>query len=171
MQALLTVPTPVPEFNTSILKHEHNIPTQFIWPDDEKPGSQTPPELQVPPIDLGGFLSGDPVAVSNSTRLANEACKKHGFFLVFNHGVDSKLLAKAHEAMDVFFEQPFSQKQRALRKQGDHCGYASSFVGRFATKLPWKETLSFPYSADHKSSNMVEDYFFNKMGSEFQEFG
>ncbi|XP_021717609.1 gibberellin 20 oxidase 1-like isoform X2 [Chenopodium quinoa] len=174
MQTLLTLPPSNQEislFDTSILKHEHNIPTQFIWPDEEKPCSQPPPELEVPPIDLGGFLSGDPVAVSNATSLANEACEKHGFFLVVNHGVNSKLLDKAHEVMNQFFEKPISQKQRALRKPGDHCGYSSSFVGRFTTKLPWKETFSFRYSADDKASNMVENYILNSMGTEFQEFG
>lgn len=174
MQSLLTLPPPVTaisSFDTSLLKDEHNIPAPFIWPDDEKPCSKTPPELVVPPIDLGGFLSGDPAAVSKATRLANEACQKHGFFLVVNHGISSELLAKAHEAMDHFFRKPFSQKQRALRKHGDHCGYSSSFIGRFTTKLPWKETLSFRYSADDKASNMVENYILNLMGTEFQEFG
>ncbi|KNA25930.1 hypothetical protein SOVF_002130 isoform A [Spinacia oleracea] len=176
MQPLLTIPPPLPTtslFDTSFLKHEDNIPSQFIWPDDEKPCSETPPELEVPPIDLGGFLSGDPVAVSKATTLANEACKKHGFFLIVNHDIDFELLAKAHEAMDYFFSQPFSQKQKALRKQGDHCGYASSFLGRFATKLPWKETLSFRYydDDDDKSSKMVQNYISNLMGTDFQEFG
>lgn len=158
-------------FDATVLEHEHNIPSQFVWPDDEKPCSQPPPELVVPPIDLGEFLSGDSIAVSRATTIANEACKRHGFFLVVNHGVDSKLLAEAHKAMDFFFRMPLSQKQRAQRKKGDHCGYASSFVGRFSTKLPWKETLSFQYSADEEASNMVENYFLSVLGIEFREFG
>ncbi|MBA0757983.1 hypothetical protein Gotri_021026, partial [Gossypium trilobum] len=36
-----------------------------------------------------------------------------------------------------------SEKQKAKRKVGESYGYASSFVGRFSSKLPWKETLSF----------------------------
>ncbi|XP_074263229.1 gibberellin 20 oxidase 1-like [Silene latifolia] len=158
-------------FDTSNFQDKHNIPTQFIWPDDEKPCSQRPPELDVAPIDLGEFLSGDPLAVSNATRLVNEACRKHGFFSVMNHSVDSKLLTKAQEAMDFFFGRPISQKQKAQRKHGDHCGYASGFVGRFTTKLPWKETLSFQYSADDTSLNSVENYIVNVMGDEFHEFG
>ncbi|KAL2892343.1 Gibberellin 20 oxidase 1 [Bienertia sinuspersici] len=174
MQALVTHPPPVtatPLFDTSALKHEHNIPSQFIWPHDEQPCAETPPELEVPPIDLEGFLSGDKAAMSRATTLVNEACKKHGFFLVVNHAIDSKLIAKAHEAMDHFFCKPYSQKQSALRKPGHHCGYASSFVGRFTSKLPWKETLSFRYSADDEDSNMVENYILDLMGTEFQEFG
>ncbi|KAI4320049.1 hypothetical protein MLD38_033571 [Melastoma candidum] len=60
---------------------------------------------------------------------------------------------------------------RAQRKPGEHCGYASSFTGRFQTKLPWKETLSFNYSAEEDASNCVEDYLVNTMGDQFKQFG
>ncbi|XP_058223339.1 gibberellin 20 oxidase 1-D-like isoform X1 [Rhododendron vialii] len=160
-------------FDSSILRHEHNIPSQFIWPDHEKPSPDPPPELHVPPIDMGAFLSGDPVAVSNATRLVNEACKKHGFFQVINHGVSLELISEAHKNMDLFFGMSLLEKMRAERKNGDHCGYASSFTGRFSSKLPWKETLSFGYcdDRDHRSFNMVEDYFLSKLGEDFTQFG
>lgn len=164
-------------FDASVLRCQSSIPSQFIWPDEEKPCSK-PPELLVPPVDLGGFLSGDTVAVSNATRLANEACRKHGFFLVVNHGVDSQLVSEAHKNMDYFFNLSLSEKQRAQRKVGDHCGYASSFTGRFSTKLPWKETLSFRYcdeddddDNDDHTSRVVEKYILNVMGEHFEQFG
>ena len=156
-------------FDESLMPNQSNIPSQFIWPDHEKP-CLTPPELRIPPIDLKAFLSGDPQAVSAICAEANEACKKHGFFLVVNHGVDSKLIAQAHKLIDDFFCMQLSQKQKAQRKIGEHCGYANSFIGRFSSKLPWKETLSFHYSAD-KSSKSVEDYFLNVMGEDFRKFG
>ncbi|XP_015877976.3 gibberellin 20 oxidase 1 [Ziziphus jujuba] len=157
-------------FDASVLSRQSNIPTQFIWPDDEKPCINAP-EFHVPLINLGGFLSGDPVAVKEASRLVHEACQKHGFFLVVNHGVDPKLIADAHRYMDDFFELPLCEKQRAQRKVGEHCGYASSFTGRFSTKLPWKETLSFRYSAEPNSSNAIQDYFCNAMGDNFKQFG
>lgn len=157
-------------FDASVLRHQTHIPEQFIWPDDEKPCPNAP-ELQVPLIDLGGFLSGDPVAASEASRLVGEACRKHGFFLVVNHGVDSKLIADAHSCMDNFFELPLCEKQKAQRKVGEHCGYASSFTGRFSAKLPWKETLSFRYTAEESSSNVVRDYLLRTMGDEFEQFG
>ncbi|KAH7524941.1 hypothetical protein FEM48_Zijuj06G0172600 [Ziziphus jujuba var. spinosa] len=147
-------------FDSSVLQHESNIPSQFIWPDHEKPGSDAP-ELEVPPIDLKGFLSGDSLAISNASRLVNEACRKHGFFHVVNHGVDPQLIEKAHKYMDLFFGMALSEKQKAQRKIGEHCGYASSFTGRFTSKLPWKETLSLRYCPDEQSSNIVEDYIVN----------
>lgn len=157
-------------FDASVLRHQYNIPSQFIWPDEEKPGNNTR-ELSVPLIDLGGFLSGDPAAGMEATRLVREACLKHGFFLVVNHGVDAKLISEAHGKMDSFFGLPLSEKQRAQRKVGELCGYASSFTGRFSSKLPWKETLSFSYSAEKNSSNAVQEYLQNKMGENFSEFG
>lgn len=157
-------------FDAAVLRHQSNIPTQFIWPDHEKPCVNAP-EFQVPLIDLGSFLSHDPVAVNEASRLVDEACRKHGFFLVVNHGVDSTLISEAHRYMDNFFELPLSEKQRAQRKAGEHCGYASSFTGRFSTKLPWKETLSFSYSAEVNSSSAVQDYLCNVMGENFKQFG
>ncbi|XP_027367075.1 gibberellin 20 oxidase 2-like isoform X2 [Abrus precatorius] len=157
-------------FDASVLRHQLNIPTQFVWPDEEKAKLDVP-ELVVPFIDLGGFLSGDPIAAMEASRLVGEACQKHGFFLVVNHGIDKHLISHAHLYMDHFFDLPLSQKQRAQRKAGEHCGYASSFTGRFSSKLPWKETLSFQYSADKDSSNLVKDYLCHKMGKEFEQFG
>lgn len=159
-------------FDASVLQYETNIPSQFIWPDHEKPRLHQPlPPLVVPPIDLKGFLSGEPLAISNATRLINEACQKHGFFLVVNHGIDRKLINEAHENVNRFFGMPLSEKQRVEKKVGDYCGYASSFTNRFSSKLPWKETLSFRYSADQQSSYRVEDYFLNIMGEDFRQFG
>ncbi|CAL5323107.1 unnamed protein product [Camellia sinensis] len=169
-------PPPLPKddqplvFDASVLRHEQNIPAQFIWPDHEKP-CPTAPELSVPLVDLGGFLSGDPKAAAEASRVVGEACRKHGFFLVVNHGVDATLISDAHSNMDSFFELPLCEKQRVQRKVGEHCGYASSFTGRFSSKLPWKETLSFRYSAEENCSSIVNDYFMNRMGENFVQFG
>ncbi|KAI6672269.1 hypothetical protein NL676_000175 [Syzygium grande] len=148
-------------FDASVLQHQFDIPKQFIWPDEEKPCANAP-DLPVPlrPERLHGGI-----------KARGEACQKYGFFLAVNHGVDAGLISDAHKLMDRFFGLPLSEKQRAQRKLGEHCGYASSFTGRFSSKLPWKETLSFCYSAEKSSSNVVEDYFKNTMGEEFEQFG
>ncbi|KAJ4727066.1 Gibberellin 20-oxidase [Melia azedarach] len=73
--------------------------------------------------------------------------------------------------MDFFFGMPLSEKQKAQRKLGEHCGYASSFTGRFSSKLPWKETFSFRYCTDAESSDTVEKYIVSKMGEDFRQFG
>ncbi|KAL2227137.1 gibberellin 20 oxidase 1-D [Sesamum indicum] len=158
-------------FDATVLQHESSIPPQFVWPDHEKPNCSHTPELQVPFVDLGGFLSGDHDASIRASELVGEACRKHGFFLVVNHGVDANLISDAHHYMDCFFEQPLHEKQRAQRKLGEHCGYASSFTGRFSSKLPWKETLSFEYSAQEGSSHIVEEYFQRTLGQDFAHLG
>ncbi|XVE77013.1 hypothetical protein DITRI_Ditri13aG0027800 [Diplodiscus trichospermus] len=155
-------------FDASIISSESNIPAQFIWPDHEKPSLEVP-ELEIPAIDMGVLLSGDPLAVSKAAELINEACKKHGFFLVVNHGVDSGLIDKAHQCMDFFFGLKLSEKQKAQRKVGESYGYASSFIGRFSSKLPWKETLSLPYTPG--CQNIVEHYFLSVMGEGFRDIG
>ncbi|XAR66187.1 Ent-kaurene synthase [Bertholletia excelsa] len=170
-----TIPsTPQPPehlvFDAGELRLRLDIPAQFIWPDHEKP-SDTAPELPVPLVDLGAFLSGDPAAAEEVSRVVGEACRKHGFFLVVNHGVDMGLISDAHLYMDSFFELPITEKQRAQRKLGEHCGYASSFTGRFTSKLPWKETLSFRFSTEENPSGIVRDYFRSTMGEDFVPFG
>lgn len=174
-------------FNPSVLNLQHNIPSQFIWPDDEKPSIDAP-ELDVPLIDLQNFLSDSHSSSSSSlsssssssfsssftleaTRLISEACNKHGFFLVVNHGISEDLISDAHDYMSRFFDMPLSDKQRVLRKSGESCGYASSFTGRFSTKLPWKETLSFRFCDDRNRPNTVQDYFCDALGHEFEPFG
>lgn len=157
-------------FDAQVLRYQSSIPQQFIWPDHEKPSANAP-ELQVPLIDLGGFLSGNPDAAVEASRLVGEACQKHGFFLVVNHGVDKTLIARALNYVDNFFELPLSEKQKAQRKVGECCGYASSFTGRFSSKLPWKETLSFSYKAEKNPSEHIEQYFHDRMGEDFAKFG
>jgi gibberellin 20-oxidase len=157
-------------FDASFLKNQLHIPQQFIWPDEEKPCMNVK-ELDVPLIDLKNFLSGDPIAAMEASKIIGEACEKHGFFLVVNHAIDAKLIEHAHSNMNDFFEVPLSQKQRAQRKTGEHCGYASSFTGRFSSKLPWKETLSFQFSDEKNSPKIVKDYLCNTLGEDFEQFG
>ncbi|KAL4378774.1 hypothetical protein GQ457_02G031020 [Hibiscus cannabinus] len=156
-------------YDELILGTKSDVPSQFLWPDEEKP-SLDAPELVIPTIDMGVVsCGGDPLALSKAAEAVNEACKKHGFFLVVNHGVDSNLMDKALEYMDLFFGLQLSEKQKAQRKLGESYGYANSFVGRFSSKLPWKETLSFQYRPD--TPNIVEHYMVNRMGEDFRDIG
>ncbi|KFK26790.1 gibberellin 20-oxidase [Arabis alpina] len=157
--------TPPLIFNPTLLNLQSQIPNQFIWPDEEKPSTDIP-ELNVPFIDLSSQDS-----TLEASRLIAEACTKHGFFLVVNHGVSESLVSEAHRFMDRFFDMPLAGKQRAQRKPGESCGYASSFTGRFSTKLPWKETLSFRFSNENSGSRTVQDYFSDTSGQEFEQFG
>ncbi|PKA60080.1 Gibberellin 20 oxidase 1-B [Apostasia shenzhenica] len=155
-------------FDAELLNREKEIPARFVWPEDEKPTPDADEELKVPLIDLAGFLSGRPEASEDVARLVGEACGKHGFFQVVNHGISPELVTAAHRCVEAFFSMPLREKQRAQRKPGESCGYASSFTGRFSAKLPWKETLSFRFSP---SSSLVQDFFVRTLGDEFRHFG
>lgn len=155
-------------FDAALLSCQSGIPAQFVWPEEDKPTPDATEELVVPLIDLRAFLSGSPDAASEVSRQVGEACKSHGFFQVINHGIDPDLLTEAHSCVQAFFSMPLSEKQRAQRKPGESCGYASSFTGRFSSRLPWKETLSFRFSS---SSDTALDYFIETLGEEFRHFG
>ncbi|MCL7023062.1 hypothetical protein MKW94_020849 [Papaver nudicaule] len=72
--------------------------------------------------------------------------------------------------MDKFFSQPLTEKLKAQGKPGELCGYASSFTGRFSTKLPWKETLSMRFTPQEQE-NDHKIYMLQKMGDSFLDFG
>ncbi|KAK7390068.1 hypothetical protein VNO78_25367 [Psophocarpus tetragonolobus] len=151
----------------SFTENKSHMPTEFVWPDEDK-AEEGIPELDIPPIDLKGFLSGDQQAVATICQRVNEACKRHGFFLAVNHGVDPNLLARAHALSEEFFSRPHSEKLQLQRKLGEASGYANSFIGRFASKLPWKETLSFQFIHDTKT---VQNYFQNVKDQDFSHYG
>ncbi|KAF8708836.1 hypothetical protein HU200_030226 [Digitaria exilis] len=158
-------------FDASRLSAQSDIPQEFIWPSDESPTPEAAEELAVPLIDLSGGAANPEVV-----RQVGDACALHGFFQVVNHGIDPELVADAHRCMDAFFTRPLAEKQRAQRRPGDSCGYASSFTGRFATKLPWKETLSFrsysPASAGgEQQQEVVLDYFVRTLGEDYRRHG
>ncbi|KAJ3688835.1 hypothetical protein LUZ61_017999 [Rhynchospora tenuis] len=153
-------------FDASVLSHEHNIPNQFIWPSEEAPKPDSAEELIVPLIDLSLHRTQESCQL---VQLVRSACERHGFFQVVNHGIDPELLQQAHRCAESFFQMPLMEKQRAQRRPGESCGYASSFTGRFASKLPWKETLSFRFS-DQKQS-IVEDYFVDTLGEAYRHTG
>ncbi|KAG0497029.1 hypothetical protein HPP92_001720 [Vanilla planifolia] len=157
------------EFDASVLNRQPEMPPQFEWSEGEKPTPDDYEEFPVPVVDIGEFLSGRKESVAEVVRQVGEACGEHGFFEVVNHGIATELLDQAHRCVEAFFTMPLREKQRAQRKPEEICGYASSFTGRFSSKLPWKETLSFCFSPS--SPTIVLDYFVRTLGEDFRHFG
>ncbi|XP_010270330.1 PREDICTED: gibberellin 20 oxidase 1-B [Nelumbo nucifera] len=155
-------------FDSSLLRKQPNIPTEFIW----SHGDLIYPleELREPLVDLRGFLNGDEMATNHAAELVRAACLSHGFFQVINHGVDAHLIQAAHHHMDAFFKLPITQKLRARRKPGGMWGYSGAHADRFSSSLPWKETLSFGFD-DHSCETMVTDYFKSVLGEDFEQTG
>lgn len=145
------------------------MPEDFIWPDEFK-ASEPVPELPVPHIDMKKFLSGNESDVEEAARVVDKACRKHGFFVVVNHGVDMNMMKDVHECMDEFFSLPLEVKEKAHRKVGENFGYANSFIGRFSNKLPWKETFSVRSLADENLPTAY-NYVCEALGQEFSHHG
>uniref|UniRef100_J3MIV6 Non-haem dioxygenase N-terminal domain-containing protein n=1 Tax=Oryza brachyantha TaxID=4533 RepID=J3MIV6_ORYBR len=157
-------------FDAAILSKQEAIPAQFVWPADEAPAADdgAVEEIAIPVVDLGEFLAAGSGGIA---RAVAEACERHGFFQVVNHGVDPALLAEAYRCCDAFYARPLAEKQRARRRAGENHGYASSFTGRFDCKLPWKETMSFNCSAAPENARVVADYFVGVLGEEYRHMG
>ncbi|XP_020256789.1 gibberellin 20 oxidase 1-B-like [Asparagus officinalis] len=151
-------------FDASVLSRKPDIPTELVWSEKDRPTSDSFDELDLPVIDLASFFSGNDETALEIAKQVGEACAKHGFFLLTNHGVDEGLLEEAQRRTEGFFRMSLEEKERVKRKAGEIFGYASSFTGRFASNLPWKETLSIP-------TNAAEEYIVKTLGDDFQQYG
>ncbi|KAH7685332.1 Ent-kaurene synthase protein [Dioscorea alata] len=169
--SILLSPQELIFFDPSILQTQSKIQKEFIWPQTERPNSLQ--DLQAPLIDLQGFFSGHHDSTYTAAKLIDTACRSHGFFQVINHGVDLSLSHQALNFLDDFFSLPLSLKLHASRKPGTMWGYSGAHADRFSSKLPWKETLSFPYhnSTISNSNPVVLDYFTSNFGNDFKQFG
>nr|QYS25851.1 gibberellin 20-oxidase [Fritillaria thunbergii] len=156
-------------FDSSHLCKQARIPSQFIWPRNDRLTAID--ELEAPIIDLQGFLHGDEASTLEAAKLVASACTRHGFFQVTNHGVDTSLIREAFACMDEFFLLPLNEKLRARRKPGSMWGYAGAHTDRFSSKLPWKETLSFGFNDTAGDKAVVADYIKSQLGNEFEQMG
>ncbi|GJM92362.1 hypothetical protein PR202_ga08830 [Eleusine coracana subsp. coracana] len=148
------------------------IPTPFVWPpDDTRPTSAA--ELDVPVVDVGVLRNGggDADGLRLAAAQVAAACAAHGFFQVCGHGVDAGLARAALDGANAFFRLPLAEKQRARRVPGTVSGYTSAHADRFASKLPWKETLSFGFHDAADESPVVVDYFTGTLGPDFEPMG
>ncbi|WOL18768.1 gibberellin 20 oxidase 2-like [Canna indica] len=156
-------------FNPSVLRSQASIPKAFVWPRCHRPSAID--DLDVPVIDLAGFLRDDAASTARAAELVRAACSSHGFFQVTNHGVDAALARDALDCTDAFFELPLRHKIRARRTPGSVCGFSGAHADRFSSELPWKETLSFSYYEAAAGERVVLDYFSSTLGSEFERMG
>ncbi|WOL17864.1 gibberellin 20 oxidase 2-like [Canna indica] len=157
-------------FDSYSLRQQTRIPKAFIWPrSDVRPAAIE--ELDAPVVDLHGFFHGDEESTLRATELIAEACTRHGFFQVVNHGVSDLLTRAALDCIDDFFKLPLSDKLSARRKPGSMWGYSGAHADRFSSKLPWKETLSFGFGDGGCPDRIVADYFTSTMGKDFERMG
>nr|BAG80956.1 GA C20oxidase2 [Oryza longistaminata] len=151
------------------LRMEPKIPEPFVWPNgDARPASAA--ELDMPVVDVGVLRDGDAEGLRRAAAQVAAACATHGFFQVSGHGVDAALARAALDGASDFFRLPLAEKRRARRVPGTVSGYTSAHADRFASKLPWKETLSFGFH-DRAAAPVVADYFSSTLGPDFAPMG
>ncbi|KAJ7959205.1 Gibberellin 20-oxidase [Quillaja saponaria] len=146
----------------------HIVPMQFVWPKEDLVRADK--ELDMPLVDLEGFIRGDEEATQQASKLIRTACLNHGFFQVINHGIDLRLITTAYDHMDALFKLPIDKKLRASRTPGTMWGYSNAHADRFSSKLPWKETFSFPF-LDNSLEHVVTNYFKSTLGQNFEATG
>lgn len=155
-------------FDSQLLQKQPNLPTAFVWPNGDLVSNQN--ELNEPLIDLEGFFRCDEVATERAAELIRKASLNHGFFQVYNHGIDPSLIHAAYDEMDAIFKLPTTKKLSARRKPGGVYGYSGAHADRYSSKLPWKETFSFGYH-ENDSDSVVVDYFESTFGNDLQHTG
>ncbi|KAF3526723.1 hypothetical protein F2Q69_00049859 [Brassica cretica] len=153
--------------NFSLLQSQPNIPPEFFWPENDLTPSEG--DLNLPIIDMSGFLNGDEAETQRAAKAVREACMTHGTFLVINHGFKSGLAEKALHISSLFFGLPKDEKLKAYRTPGNISGYTAGHSQRFSSNLPWNETLTVAFKKG--PPQVVEDFLTSKLGDRRQEIG
>ncbi|OIW17817.1 hypothetical protein TanjilG_02445 [Lupinus angustifolius] len=157
-------------FDKHVLQQLEHIPKEYHWPSSDLVETSQE-ELNEPLIDIGVMMNGDEVSIAKAAELVRDACMKHGFFQVINHGVDQNLITEAYEGTKHIFNLPLSMKMVARNVRGELEGYSGAHVEKFSSKLPWKETFTWRYHHDDESESQVVEYFKSALGEEFQHIG
>ncbi|XP_028781539.1 gibberellin 20 oxidase 2-like [Neltuma alba] len=153
----------------SRLGMQSHVSRSFMWP--KECVAEAEGELEAPLVDLDGFIRGDQDSTRHAAELVRQACSRHGFFQVINHGVDSRLIDEAYQQLDAFFNLPLQRKLSIPKTAGAMWGYSGAHAHRFSRNLPWKEALSFPFHRTDASEPVVSDFFTSNIGQDLQHAG
>ncbi len=78
--------------------------------------------MQVPIVDLGAWLDGDPAAFEPTAAALGSASETLGFYFVRNHGIAQSLIDRAFEQDERFHALPLERKLEVRRTRGS-AGY------------------------------------------------
>lgn len=150
------------------LRMEPKIPEPFVWPNgDARPASAA--ELDMPVVDVGVLRDGDAEGCAAPRRRWLPRAPRTGSSRCPGTA-STRSGARALDGASDFFRLPLAEKRRARRVPGTVSGYTSAHADRFASKLPWKETLSFGFH-DRAAAPVVADYFSSTLGPDFAPMG
>ncbi|XP_017233832.2 hyoscyamine 6-dioxygenase [Daucus carota subsp. sativus] len=113
-----------------------NVPTNYTFPEKDRPGELPPVCHTLPVIDLGKALDAETV------NLIFKASQEFGFFQVINHGVSEKILGDTTDVLKEFFASP--------EKEGSNSCGKSNWVYDGSVNFDvngvhlWRENLKHP---------------------------
>lgn len=82
------------------------------------------PTVEIPIIDISGYLAGDPEAKRRTALEIRNACENQGFLQVVGHSVTEEVQKNFLDAIDRFFALPVSEKEKVSQSKSKcHRGY------------------------------------------------
>ena len=75
-------------------------------------------QTQIPVIDLGSALAGDPAARLRTGREIDRTCTDIGFFTITGHGVPEEVIRGLNSKAHAFFALPMQEKLEVMEASG-----------------------------------------------------
>ena len=112
------------------------------------------PNVQcIPMIDVGGLLRGGQDEVSLIANQIGRAAQSSGFFRIYNHGIDLRLIEATYQTAKRFFAMGESQKwQYYIGHSRNHRGYVP-----FSEKGDYTDEIHRNYEAFDLGIDLLED--------------
>lgn len=96
--------------------------------------TSAPVTMDIPVVDIGGFLNGSEAEKLETARLVDRTNRQHGFLLITGHGIARSHIDAVFDTSRQFFEGPASVKAAALAPSGEQQGYHSLAKSGLAAK-------------------------------------
>jgi len=77
---------------------------------------------EMPVIDVGAYLRGDPGALDRTAAALRYACEQVGFYFLAGHGISNEMISSTFAAAKQFHDQTLDAKM-ALKANSDNVGY------------------------------------------------
>ncbi|MQM11880.1 hypothetical protein Taro_044791 [Colocasia esculenta] len=118
------------------------IPRFFLHPPDEHGVYDGPVSSEIPVVDVGGAIDGDPARRRRVVEEVRQASETWGFFQVVNHGVPTAVLEGALRRGRQFFEQDKEAKAGYYtRDTAKKVVYNCNFDLYSSPAANWRDTL------------------------------
>lgn len=94
-----------------------------------------PVAVEIPIINISGYLSGDVQAKSRIVDGFRNACENQGFLQVVGHSVPADLQSRFMASLAEFFALPVSEKEKIAKANRNVIGVTNASAARSLTNL------------------------------------